>query len=291
MTLAFSTGQRTCAESRHSLEARVMKQIKQWLRFLSILFIYQYTFAAPLRVLHSEGEVHGFLLLRTPQGKTIAAGDLTQTIHNKELTNHLEFHFTDGSVHEEIAVYTQQGNFHLLSYRLVEKGPSFAHPVEMQVDATTGQVTVRELKDGKNKVTTNHLSLPDNLANGLIPIIVKNVPSNAAELSVSMVAATPKPRLVTFTLSPRGTDSYSVGGAEHQAKHYVGKVKIGGVAGVVAPIVGKQPPDTDLWISSGDAPTFLKSKGPVSADSPVWEIQLTSPEWPQTADLQKSGVH
>jgi hypothetical protein len=273
-------------------------QIKRWLPLFGMLFLYQYVFAAPVRVLHTEGEVHGFLLLRTPQGKTIAVGDMTQTIHNKVLTNHLEFHFTDGSVHDEIAVYTQQGNFRLLSYRLVEKGPSFEHPVEMQVDATTGQVTVHEFKVGKgkdgkdkDKVSTQHLDLPDNLANGLIPIIVKNVPSSASELSVSMVAATPKPRVVTFTLTPRGMDSFSVGGTEHKAKHYIGKIKIGGVAGVVAPLIGKQPPDTDLWITSGDAPTFLKSKGPVSADSPVWEIQLTSPEWSQTADLQKNALH
>jgi hypothetical protein len=278
-------------------------QIKRWLPLFGMLFLYQYVFAAPVRVLHTEGEVHGFLLLRTPQGKTIAVGDMTQTIHNKVLTNHLEFHFTDGSVHDEIAVYTQQGNFRLLSYRLVEKGPSFEHPVEMQVNATTGQVTVHEFKVGKDKdgkdkdgkdkdkVSTHHLDLPDNLANGLIPIIVKNVPSSASELSVSMVAATPKPRVVTFTLTPRGMDSFSVGGTEHKAKHYIGKIKIGGVAGVVAPLIGKQPPDTDLWITSGDAPTFLKSKGPVSADSPVWEIQLTSPEWSQTADLQKNALH
>ena len=268
-----------------------MKQINQWLPLLGLLFLYPYTFATPVRVLHPEGEIHGFLLLRTAQGKTIAVGDLTQTIHNKEITNHLEFHFTDGSIHEEVAIYTQQGSFRLLSYRLLEKGPSFEHPVEMQVDTVKGQVTVQDMKDGKNKISTNHLNLPDNLANGLISIIVKNVPSNTSALSVSMVVATPKPRVVTFTLTPRGTDSYSVGGLEHKAKHYVGKVKIGGVAGAVAPLIGKQPSDTDLWITSGDAPTFLKSKGPVSASSPVWEIQLTSPEWSQAANLQKTDIH
>lgn len=266
-----------------------MMRIKRWLPLLGALFLYQSMFAAPVRVLHPEGEVHGFLLLRTPEGKTIATGDVIQTIRNKEITNHVELHFTDGSVHEEIAIYTQQGNFRLLNYRLIEKGPAFEHPVEMQVDATTGQVTVHDLKDGKN--TTNHLSLPDNLANGLIPIIVKNVPASAAELSVSMVAATPKPRVVTFTLTAQGSDSFSVGGTEHKAKHYVGKIKIGGVAGAVAPLVGKQPPDTDLWITSGEAPTFLKSKGPISAESPVWEIQQASPEWSQTADLYKKDFH
>lgn len=268
-----------------------MMRIIRWLPLLSMLFFYQYGFAAPVRVLHPEGEVRGFLLLRTPQGKTLAVGDLTQTVHNKKITNRLEFRFTDGSVYEEITVYTQQGNFHLLSDHMVEKGPSFEHPVEMLVDVPTGQVTVHDLKDGKDKVSTHHLNLPADLANGLISIIVKNVPASASELSVSMVTAMPKLRIVTFTLTPQGTDPYFVGGVEHKAKHYVGKVKIGGIAGAVAPLVGKQPPDTDLWISSGDAPAFLKSKGPISAGSPVWEIQLTSPEWPQTTDEQKSANH
>ena len=32
------------------------------------------------------------------------------------------------------------------------------------------------------------------------------------------------------------------------ATHYVLKVEIGGLAGVVAPLVGKQPPDSHVWI-------------------------------------------
>jgi hypothetical protein len=56
------------------------------------------------------------------------------------------------------------------------------------------------------------------------------------------------------------------------------KVKIEGVAGAIAPIVGKQPPDTHVWIVKSEAPTFIESEGPLSQDSPVWRIEVTAPE-------------
>ena len=58
------------------------------------------------------------------------------------------------------------------------------------------------------------------------------------------------------------------------------KIKIGGVAGVIAPIIGKQPADTHVWIMQGDAPAFVKSEGPLAPDGPIWRIELASPAWP-----------
>jgi hypothetical protein len=58
------------------------------------------------------------------------------------------------------------------------------------------------------------------------------------------------------------------------------KIELGGLAGVVAPVIGKQPPDTDVWILEGDAPAFLKSQGPQFQDGPIWRIELASPSWP-----------
>ena len=59
------------------------------------------------------------------------------------------------------------------------------------------------------------------------------------------------------------------------------KVEIGGAAGVVAPLVGKQPPDTHIWILEGEMPVFLRSDGPQFEGGPIWRIELTSPVWPQ----------
>jgi len=55
------------------------------------------------------------------------------------------------------------------------------------------------------------------------------------------------------------------------------------VAGVVAPLVGKQPPDSHVWILGGDTPAFVRAEQPLSAGGPVWRIELTSPAWPASA--------
>src|SRR6185437_5788702 len=111
-----------------------------WLTLMGILFLCipmcPRALGQPIRVLHPEGVIHGFLVLRTPAGKIIAPRDLIQTIRNSQVTTRLEFHFADASLHEETAVFTQRGSFHLLSYHMLEKGPAFQHPVEMWVDVS-----------------------------------------------------------------------------------------------------------------------------------------------------------
>jgi hypothetical protein len=103
--------------------------------------------AAPVAVRHLEGLVHGFLVLRTLEGDTLADGDLIQVAHGDRVTSRLVFHFKDGSIHDETAVFSQRRNFRLLSDHLVQKGPAFEHPVEVSIDGSTGQVTVRDTND------------------------------------------------------------------------------------------------------------------------------------------------
>jgi hypothetical protein len=262
-----------------------------WLMLVGISFIGlsmgPRALGSPVHVLHPEGVVHGFLALRTPAGKIIANGDLIQTTRGSQMTARLEFHFSDGSLHGETAVFTQRGSFRLQSYHMIEKGPAFEHPVEMWIDVSKNQVRVLDLSDGKNKLSTDHVDLPDDLANGLVPILVKNMRSGAAEITVSLVAATPKPRVVKLIITPQGDDSFSIAGSQRKAKTFVAKVKIGGVAGAVASLAGKQPPDTHFWISTGESPVFLKSEGPIAANTPVWQIELASPVWPEASASQR----
>jgi hypothetical protein len=49
-----------------------------------------------------------------------------------------------------------------------------------------------------------------------------------------------------------GTEPCFVGGSARKATHYVLKIDIGGIAGFVAPLVGKQPPDSQVWILDGE---------------------------------------
>ena len=60
------------------------------------------------------------------------------------------------------------------------------------------------------------------------------------------------------------------------------KIDIGGIAGVIAPIVGKQPPDIHVWVLGGATPAFVKSEGPLFYGGAPWRIELTSPVWPRS---------
>ena len=235
--------------------------------------------ADQVAVRQTEGLVHGFLALRNLAGTTLADGELLQVARGDQVTSRLVFHFKDGSLRDETAVFSQSGHFQLISDHLVQKGPSFPQALEMSIDRASGRVTVRySEKDGEQKVADERMALPPDLANGIILTLLKNV-GNAPPASVSMVVTTPKPRLVKLPLSIAGTEPFSTGGVARQATHYIVKVEIGGVAGLVAPLVGKQPPDSHVWVLGGEAPAFVKSEGPMFQDGPIWRIELVSPVW------------
>jgi hypothetical protein len=239
--------------------------------------------AARVTVRHTEGLLHGFLALRTLEGEILAAGDSIQVAHGDRVTNRVIFHFKDGSVNDETTVFSQHGSFRLISNHLIQKGPTFPHPMDVSTDTSTGQVIVHYTDDGKEKVTTDRLKLPPDLSNGLVVTLLKNIETDAPEMKVSMVAATPKPVLVKLAISSQGEEPFSIAGSARKAAHYVVKVEIGGLTGIMAELLGKKPPDTHVWVLQGEAPTFVKSEGPLYLGGPIWRIELTSPVWPPNA--------
>jgi hypothetical protein len=235
---------------------------------------------SPVAVQYTEGVVRGFLVLRTLEGNILAEGDVTQFARGDRVTSHSVLRFKDGSINEETVVFSQRHIFRLISDHQVQKGAAFKQPMDVSVDGLTGQVTVRYTdSDGKEKTVTERLKLPPDVSNGMILTLLKNIRPDVPLTTLSMVAAAPKPRLVKLLISPEGEDSVSAGGSSHKATRYVVKVDIGGVAGMVAPLVGKQPQDTHIWILGGDAPSFAKSEGPLYGSGPIWRIELTSPDW------------
>ena len=116
------------------------------------------------------------------------------------------------------------------------------------------------------------------MANVGVPVLLKNG-SPEAPPTMSFLAATPKPRLVRLEVASAGEEPFVVAGSTRKAIHYVLEVEIGGLAGKLAGLLGKQPPDHHVWIQAGEAPGFLKSEGPLYAEGPTWRIELTSPSW------------
>jgi hypothetical protein len=229
-------------------------------------------------VRHTEGLMHGFLALRTLEGARLADGEITQVAEGDRVTGHLIFRFKDGSVYDDTTIFTQRGEFRLLSDHLVQRGPSFKEDSEISVEARTGQITVRyKDKDGKEKVVKEQHDLPPDVANGLLLTLVKHIQPKVPRTTVSMVATTPKPRVVKLEIVPEGEKAIASGNTKHETVRYVVKVKIGGVAGLVAPLLGKQPADTHVWVLMGNAPAFVKLEGPLYNGGPIWRIELATP--------------
>lgn len=244
-------------------------------------------FAEPVPVRHLQGTIHGFLELRAENGDVVASGDMVQWTHGGVVTTQTVFHYKDGSLDDETTVFSQRRTFQLISDRHIQKGPAFPHPTDMTIDCRSGQVTVRTTdKDGKEEVKTEHVDLPSDLANGIVPIVVENSPAGGATTTVSMVVLTPKPRVVKLAIASRGEEPFSVLGGSRKAIHYEIKIDLGGVVGVVAPIVGKAPPNIHVWVVGGEAPTLIREQGPTYAEGPLMTIELASPAWPE---FDKSG--
>jgi len=234
-------------------------------------------FADMIPVRHTEGLIHGFLLVLTFEGKALADGQMTQDAQGDRVTNHLIFRFKDGSIYEDTTVFSQRGTFRLLSDHLILRGPSFKQPVDTSINASTGQVKVRYTEDkGKEKVIAQRMELPPDVANGLLFTLMKDIKPSAPRTTVSMVATTPKPRLVKLAILPQGEEPFTIGSFHHKAMHFVVKVEIGGVTGFLARLMGKQPADTHVWVLGGEAPAFVKAEGPLYVGGPIWRIQLAS---------------
>ena len=143
---------------------------------LSVALLSTVVLAEQVAVRHPEGLVHGFLALRTQNGTTVADGELLQNASGDRVTSRLVFRFKDGSLSDETSVFSQRGQFRLITNRLIQKGPSFPQALEMSVDAASGRVTVHYTEDdGEQKVADERMELPADLANGMILTLLKNV--------------------------------------------------------------------------------------------------------------------
>jgi hypothetical protein len=238
--------------------------------------------AQPVAVRQMEGEVRGFLVLRAEDGTPVADGDSLQTTRNGHVVYHSVYRFKDGSLQDETTVFSQNGHFRVLSDHLVQKGPTFKHPTDLSIDAVTGRVTVIYTDEkGDQKTESKHMDLPPDLANGIVPVVLKNLAPGNESVTESMLVASPKPMLIKLQIHAEGEDSFTTGEASRKATRYNVHVDIGGVKGVVANVIGKEPPDTIVWILQGECPTFVRAEGATFEGGPIWRTELVSPVFPK----------
>src|SRR5580765_5383765 len=169
--------------------------------------------AEPVTVRYLEGLTHGFLTLKTLDGKLLGNGDLIQVVRAGRVNSRLVLHYRDGSVSDETTVFTQQKQFRVLTDRLIQKGPSFKTPLEATMDRSRGLVTVKYTNEkGEQKVEEEKLEFPEDLANGIFMPLTKNFIKGSIPKSVSVIAITPKPMLVKVKFTNAGLEPFSFAG-------------------------------------------------------------------------------
>jgi hypothetical protein len=231
-----------------------------------------------LKLRYRAGSEHGFLILRDPAGAILASGELTQIPYKHRITLRVVFHFRDGSIDDETTVYSQGETIRLISDRHIQSGKSFLHPSDVMIDARRQQVSVRDLSKSTDEAKTEHMDLPPDISNGILLPLIQNMQANAP-IEVSYVALSPKPRLVKLAIANGGEDRFMVGGRSYKAAKYDVKVHLGGVAGIVAPMIGKQPPDSHVWVTESKVPAVVRIDAAMYTDGPIWSVQLASPVW------------
>ncbi len=233
--------------------------------------------ADPVPVRHRQGSAHGFVALQTLEGIRIATGDMTQIVHGDRVTSRIVFRFRDGSIDDDITVFSQRGVFRLISDHHIQRGPSFPKPIDVLIDVVTGQITAHT-QDGK--VTQEHLDLPPDVSNGLPPNLLMNILPSTPETKLSFVAPTDKPQLIHVSIKPAGDVFFTIGDTQRKATDFVLHVEIGGIKGKIASLTGKQPEDYHIWILGGSSPAFIREEGQLYEGGPIWRIEQISPAFP-----------
>jgi hypothetical protein len=237
-------------------------------------------YADPVPVRHVQGTNHGFLTVHTQEGKLIARGELTQVVEGERVISHLVYRFLDGSVDDETTIFTQHNTFQLISDHHIQRGPSFPEPIDFLVES--GKATNRSQdKNGKEKFESIAIETPPDTYNGLTLTVLTNIEPTLPQTNYAFVAPTAKPRLVHVSIKHVGETGFSAGGLRHKAIEFLLHVEIGGIAGAVAPIIGKQPADTHVWILRGLAPTFVREEGQFYVGGPIWRVDQVAPSLPR----------
>ncbi len=246
--------------------------------FVAALLAITLRAAAPaesIPVRHIQKPMHRFMVARSEAGQTIARGEFTQTVVGDDVTMRLLYRFVDGSIDDETTTYRQQDTFRLVSNHHIQNGPFFAKPVDYTVEAATGMATSRTTdKNGKPHLASEHIDLPNDLANGFVGTLLLNTPPNAAPFRVGILAPVGAGRLIRILISPEGEQPFQSGGHAEKATVFRIHPELGGIVGMIAPLIGLQPKDVMVWVLEGEEPAVVRIVGQLGGYGPVVSSEL-----------------
>ena len=231
--------------------------------------------AERVSVKHIQLPRHASMVARSETGKIIALVEFAQIVQGDEVTMRLTYHFVDGSIDDETTTYRQQGTFQLVRNHHIQKGPFFAKPIDFAVEAATGIATSRTTdKNGEIHVESEHIDMPDDLANGFVGTLLLNVPPNTAPFRVGILAPVSGGRLIRILISPEGEQPFQKTGQTLKATVFRIHPELGGIVGWIASLLRLQPKDVMVWVLEGEKPAVVRVVGQQGGFGPVLSSEL-----------------
>jgi hypothetical protein len=259
-----------------------MKRSRIFVAVLSAILLGTAARAEQIPVRHIQDPMHRLMVARLETGKIIASGEFTQVVQGDEVTMRMIYRFVDGSIDDETTTYRQEGTFQLVRNHHIEKGPFFAKPVDFTVEADTGTATSRTMdRNGEIHVESEHIKLPDDVANGFVGTLLLNVPPNTAPFRVGMLAPFGGGRLVRLLISPEGEQPFQTGEQTLKATVFRIHPELGGIVGVIAQLIGLQPKDVMVWVLEGEQPAVVRIIGQLGGYGPVVSSELEGASFPK----------
>jgi hypothetical protein len=129
---------------------------------------------------------------------------------------------------------------------------------------------------------------PPDVSNDFTGTMLLNAPPNSGPFKLGLVAPTGKGRLIQSSIDVAGEEPFfPVLGVRRRATVFRVHPELGGIAGVVAPVLGKQPKDVFVWILEGDVPGLVREIGPLELGGPVVSVEPAGASYPPAATVKK----
>src|ERR1700734_3555348 len=231
--------------------------------------------AESISVRHIQRPMHRFMVARSEAGNIIARGEFSQVVQGDEVTMRLTYHFVDGSIDDETTTYRQGGTFQLVRNHHVQKGPFFARPTDFAMEAATGTATTRTTdRNGKIRAQSEHIDLPDDLANGFLGTLLLNAPQNSTSFRVGMLVPVGGGRLIRLLISRDSDQPFHTTDQTLHAAVFRIHPELGGIVGLLARLIGLQPKDVMVWVLEGDDPAVVRIVGQLGGYGPLVNSEL-----------------
>lgn len=235
--------------------------------------------AAPVTMRYPEGPARGFLAVFEPgTHHELAQGELIQRLERRVVVSRLVIHFADGSLYDETVRFAQKPVFRVLSYALTEKGTAFPDETSVQFDRSGRYDAMLRARGEPAKHASGTTTIPEDVSNGLTSVLLKNLPPGASA-HAHLLTFRPEPLLLDVDLAPEGSDPFWVGDDATPATRFLVKPTVPGVKGLLASMLGREPPEVRMWIAPPPAPGLVRFQGALSAGGPPFLIELSGPRW------------